>query len=157
VGEEPSSQPGRWWGCLGRGAPKRPPALVTGLKGAGLKRPLGACWLAAGPCRDRGGGPRGVSSIAVAGRGGVTTEVLPRGAGEAGGAGLGAPSSAWSMSSPEGGSDVGSAIGTGREGHSLSKAVWRPSQLEHRSGEAGQQLGTLLMFPILGQVGFGHL
>src|SRR5205807_6586800 len=72
VGEEPSNQSGRWWGCLGSGLPKRPPVLVTGLKGAGLKSPLGACWLAAGPCRERGGGPRGVSSTAVVGRGGVT-------------------------------------------------------------------------------------
>src|SRR5207302_7960811 len=105
----------------------RPPALVTGLKGAGLKRPLGACWLAAGPCKERGGGPRGVSLIAVAGRGGVTTEGLWRGAGEAGGAGPGAPSSAWSISSPEGGAEVGSLMGMGRDGQFLSKAVWGPS------------------------------
>src|SRR5437588_746433 len=54
------------------------------------------------------------------------------------------------------GSEVGYIRGGGREGQSLSKAVWRPSQLEHLSGEAGQQLGTLLIFPILGQVGLGH-
>src|SRR5437588_7527972 len=121
VGEEPSNQPGRWWGCLGSGLPKRPPALVTGLKGAGLRSPLGVCWLSAGPCRKRGGGPRGVSSTAVVGRGGVTIDGSWRGSGDAGGARPGAPSSAWSISSPEGGAEVGSLMGVGRDGQFWSR------------------------------------
>jgi len=42
-------------------------------------------------------------------------------------------------------------------GHSLNVAVWSPPQLQQSGGEVGQQDGTGLLFPLLGQVGFLHL
>ena len=44
--------------------------------------------------------------------------------------------------------------GLGRAGHSLNVAVWSLPQLQQWGGEVGQQDGTGLLFPLLGQVGF---
>jgi len=44
--------------------------------------------------------------------------------------------------------------GTGRAGYSLNVAVWSLPQLQQWGGEVGQQDGTGLWFPPLGQEGF---
>jgi len=48
-------------------------------------------------------------------------------------------------------------FGLGRAEHSLNMAVWSSPQLQQWGGEVGQQDGTGLLFPPLGQVGFWHL
>jgi len=45
-------------------------------------------------------------------------------------------------------------VGPGRAGHSLNVAVWSLPQLQQWGGAVGQQDGTGLLFPLLGQVGF---
>jgi len=76
--------------------------------------------------------------------------------------GAGPPSTAKSMGSGPVGAGAGEWVlegtgGGGRAGHSLKVAVRSPPQLQQWGGEVGQQDGTGLLFPLLGQVGFWHL
>jgi len=48
----------------------------------------------------------------------------------------------------------GGRVEEGLAGHSLNVAVWSLPQLQQWGGEVGQQDGTGLLFPLLGQVGF---
>ena len=71
--------------------------------------------------------------------------------------GAGPPSTAISMGSEPGWTvEVGlvGLAGLGRAGPSLNMAVWALRQLQQWEGEVGNQDGTGLLFPPLGQVGF---
>jgi len=71
--------------------------------------------------------------------------------------GAGPPSTAISMGSGPGGTvEAGlvGLVGPGRAGHSLNVAVWSLPKGQQWGGEVGQQDGTGLLFPLLGQVGF---